>query len=119
MARRRHKKPRQHNQAFPTQFQGRKSTPADQAFADRFALGGRDYLEQNFMRVMLDSGRLAEEPEFIDLYFDESEAGQITERWLRKYEKRLTAAEKRGMDAYRLVVDDMRIDVISNARFSK
>jgi hypothetical protein len=70
-------------------------------------------LRQNFIRVMRDSGSLAEEPEFADLYLDEKKVVQATERWLKKYDKRLAAAEKMGPDEHHKVFDEMRIKVIA------
>jgi hypothetical protein len=37
---------------------------------------------------------------------------EVTERWMRKYEKRLAAAEKKDPDKHHEVLDDMRIQII-------
>ncbi|HZD57993.1 MAG TPA: hypothetical protein VE136_14780 [Anaerolineales bacterium] len=68
---------------------------------NRIASGGVDHLRQNFIHVMRDSGSLAEEPEFADLYRAEDKVVQATEHWLKKYEKRLAAAQKKGPDKHR------------------
>lgn len=89
-----------------------KSSPAVLAVTQRIASGGVEYLQQNLIRVMTDSAQLALEPEFIDLYLDDDKTVQVTGRWLKKYEKRLTAAQKRSPDEVHQVFDEMRIDVI-------
>ena len=38
---------------------------------------------------------------------------EVTERWLKKYEKRLAAAEKKGPDEYHEVFDEMRIEMVA------
>ncbi|MEJ2351760.1 MAG: hypothetical protein P8Y03_18390 [Anaerolineales bacterium] len=81
---------------------------------NRIAGGGVDYLRQGFIHVMRDSGSLAEEPEFADLYLDEEKIIQVTERWLEKYDKRLVAAKKIGPDEHHKVFDEMRIKVIAD-----
>jgi len=77
------------------------------------ANGGADYLKQNLIHIMIDSSQLAEEPEFSDLYLDGEKTAQITERWLKKYDKRLAAAEKKGPDEYHEVADEMRIEIVA------
>ena len=77
------------------------------------ANGGVDYLKQNLIRIMIDSAKLAEEAEFKDLYLDGEKAAQVTERWLKKYDKRLEAAEKKGPDEYHQVADEMRIEIVA------
>lgn len=62
---------------------------------------------------MIDSAKLAEEIEFRDLYLDGEKAAQVTERWLKKYDKRLEAARKKGPDKYHKAADEMKIDVIA------
>jgi len=71
-----------------------------------------DYLEENFIRILTESAELAREPEFRDLSFDGEKAMQVTERWMKRFEKRLNAAEKKGQDEYQQAYDDMRIKVI-------
>ena len=113
MTRKRHKK-NQPKKTPPARLnQARKVSPVAQAVANRIASGGVDYLMQNLIRIMPDSVQLAEEPEFIDLYLDGEKTAQVTERWLKKYEKRLAAAEKKGPDEYHEVFDEMRIEVVA------
>lgn len=113
MVRKRHKKKRQNISATAPPGQARKLSPAAQEMVNRIASGGVDYLRQNFIHVMRDSGPLAEEPEFADLYLDEEKVVQATERWLNKYDKRLAAAEKKGPDEHHKVFDEMRIKVVA------
>lgn len=68
---------------------------------------------QNFIRIMTDSAQLAKSPEFTNLYLDRKKTARVTKRWLKKYEKRLAAAEKKSQDAYHQVFDEMRIEVIA------
>ena len=68
---------------------------------------------QNTIRIMTDSGKLAEEPEFIDLNLDGVKAANVSQRWMKKYEKRLAAAKMKGPDEYHEVYDEMRIEVIA------
>lgn len=70
-------------------------------------------MKQNLIRIMTDSAQLAEEPEFTDLYLDGEKTARVTERWLKKYEKRLAAAEKKGSDEYHELFDEMHIEVIA------
>ncbi len=77
-----------------------KSNPAyisgcGQATAQRMADGGVDHLKQNLIDIMIASAKLAEEARIRDLYLDGKKAAQVTERWLKKYDKRLAAAEKK------------------------
>ncbi len=94
------------------QKQSREFYPAAQVIAQRMANGGEEYLKQNLIRVMTDSVRLANEPEFRDLYMDGRKAAQITERWLKKYDKRLAEAEKKSADEYHETADEMRIEIV-------
>ena len=95
------------------QHQARKTSPAAQIVVNRLASGGVDYIKQNLIRIMTDSVKLAEEPEFIDLYLDDETAAEASQRWLKKYKKRLAAAEKKSPDAYHEVYDEMRIEVVA------
>lgn len=95
------------------QHQAHKTSSAAQIVANRIATGGVDYLMKNLIRIMTDSVQLAEEPEFLDLYLDDRKTNQVTERWFKKYEKRLAEAEKEGSDAYHEVFDEMRIEVVA------
>ena len=95
------------------QKQSREFYPAAQVIAQRMANGGEEYLKQNLIRVMTDSVRLANEPEFRDLYMDGGKAAQITERWLKKYEKRLDTAKKKGSGEYQEEADEMRIEIVA------
>ena len=113
MPRRRHQKSQTKTIAPAPQKQSRELYPAAQVIAQRMANGGADYLKQNLIRIMTDSARLAKEPEFRDLYMDGEKAAQITERCLKKYDKRLAVAEKKGPDEYHEVADDLRIKIIA------
>jgi hypothetical protein len=62
---------------------------------------------------MVDSAELANEIEFKDLYLDGEKAAQVTERWLKKYDKRLDAAEEKGPTEYHKVADEMKIEVVA------
>jgi hypothetical protein len=112
MSRRRHQKNRTKSTAPTSKVQSRENSPAALIMAQRMANGGGDYLEENLIRIMIDSVKLAKEAEFRDLYLDGEKAAQVTERWLKKYEKRLEAAKKIGSDEYHEVGDDMRIKII-------
>lgn len=95
------------------QKQSREFYPAAQVIAQRMANGGEEYLKQNLIRVMTDSVRLANEPEFRDLYMDGGKAVQITERWLKKYDKRLDTAKKKGSGEYQEEAEEMRIEIVA------
>ena len=114
MPRKRHQKSQTKTTApAASKKQSREFSPSAQAIAQRMAKGGIDYLKQNLIRIMIDSAQLAEEPEFSDLYLDGEKAAQITERWLKRYDKRLAAAKKKGPDEYHEVADEMRIEVVA------
>ncbi len=112
MPRRRHQKRKTETTELVQQQQSRELSPAAQVVARRMANGGADYLKQNLIRIMTDLAHLAKEPEFRDLYMDGEKAAQITGRWLKKYEKRLTAAEKKSADEYHETADEMRIEIV-------
>jgi hypothetical protein len=114
MTRKRHKKIREKTPLPALAHQNRITSPATLIVANRIAIGGEDYLKKNLIRIMTDSAKLAEEPEFTDLYLESEKTIQVTEHWLKKYEKRLAAAEKKGPDAYQEVFDEMRIEVIAD-----
>ena len=112
MPRRRHQK-RQTKTTEPVhQQQSRELPPSAQVLAQRMANSSEEYLKQNLIRIMTDSARLAKEPEFRDLYMDGGKAAQITGRWLKKYDKRLAAAEKKSADEYHETADEMRIEIV-------
>ena len=113
MTRKRKKKSHAKTPSPALQHQARKTPPAAQIVATRIASGGVDYMKQNLVRIMTDSVKLAEEPEFIDLYLDDETAAEASQRWLKKYKKRLAAAEKKSPDAYHEVYDEMRIEVVA------
>jgi hypothetical protein len=113
MPRRRHQKRQTKMTAPAPQQPARQLSPATLGIAQRMADGGKEYLEKNLIRVMVDSARLAKEPEFKDLYLDGEKAVQITERALKKYDKRLEVARQKGPDDYHEVADDMRIEIIA------
>lgn len=114
MVRKRHKKKRQNISATAPPGQMRNLSPAAQEMVNRIAGGDVDYLKQNFIHVMRDSGSLAKEPEFSDLSLDEERVVRVTERWTKKYSKRLAAAEKKGPDEHHKVFDEMRIKVVAD-----
>ncbi len=113
MPRKRHRKSQTKTTAPAPQKQSREYSPAAQVIAQRMANGGVDYLKQNLIHIMIDSAKLAEEAEFRDLYLDDEKAPQVTERWLKKYDKRLEAAQKKGPDEYHEVADEMRIEIVA------
>jgi len=113
MPRKRHQKSQTKTTVPTPERKSRAYSPAAQAIAQRMAIGGVDYLKQNLIRIMIDSAKLAEEIEFRDLYLDGEKAAQVTERWLKKHDKRLEAARKKGPDKYHEVTDEMKIDVIA------
>ena len=113
MTRKRNRKSHAKTPLPALQHQVRKTSPAAQIVANRLASGGVDYIKQNLIRIMTDSVKLAEEPEFIDLYLDDETAAEASQRWLKKYKKRLAAAEKKSPDAYHEVYDEMRIEVVA------
>jgi hypothetical protein len=113
MPRRRHQKSQTKTIAPAPEKKSREYSPAAQVIAQRMANGGVDYLKQNLIRIMIDSAKLAEEAEFRDLYLDDEKAAQVTERWLKKYDKRLDAAQKKSPDEYHEVADEMRIEIVA------
>ena len=112
MPRKRHHKSQTKTIALAPQKQSREFYPATQVIAQRMANGGEEYLKQNLIRIMTDSAQLAKEPEFRDLYMDGGKAAQITGRLLKKYDKRLAAAEKKSADEYHETADEMRIEIV-------
>lgn len=90
----------------------RQVSSAAQAVVDRITRGGVDYLMDNLVSVMTGSGKLAQEPEFIDLTMDMKKTSEVTWRWLKKYDKLLTAAEKKGKSEFQQVYDEVRIKFI-------
>jgi hypothetical protein len=113
MPRKRHQKSQTKTTAPAPERKSRKYSPEAQVIAQRMANGGVDYLKQNLIRIMIDSAKLAEEIEFKDLYLDGEKTAQVTERWLKKYDKRLEAAKKKSPDEYHEVADEMRIEIVA------
>ena len=113
MPRRRHQKSQTKITAPALKKQPREYSPAAQVIAQRMANGGVDYLKKNLIRIMINSAQLAEEPEFRDLYLDGGKAVQVTERWLKKYDKRSDAAKKKGPGEYQEFTDEMRIEIVA------
>jgi hypothetical protein len=113
MLRKRHQKSQTKTTAPVSQKQSHEYSPAAQATALRIANGGVAYLKQNLTRIMVDSAELANEIEFKDLYLDSRKTAQVTGRWLKKYDKRLEAAKKKGPNEYRKVADEMRVEVVA------
>ncbi len=114
MSRKRHQKRQTKTNEFASQPEERSHdlSPAAQIVAQRLINNGEEYLKQNLIHIMIDSARLAKEPEFKDLYLDGEKAAQITQRGLQKYDERLAAAEKRGADEYHEVADEVRIKIV-------
>lgn len=113
MTRKRNKKSHTKTPSPALMHQAHKISPAAQIVANRIASGGVDYMRQNLIRIMTDSVKLADEPEFIDAYLDGEKATEASQRWLKKYEKCLAAAEQKSPDAYHDVFDEMRIDLVA------
>lgn len=112
MPRKRYKKhPIKTSSSQPQNFSTRIS-PDPQAFLKRMVSEGVDSFEDIFITVMNESAQLAGEPEFKDLFMVDEITVEVTERWMRKYEKRLAAAEKKDPDKHHEVLDDMRIRII-------
>lgn len=87
-------------------------SPEADAILQRFADLKTQDREEFFIRMMVGSSDLADEPEFNDLYFDEEKTLNVFEKWLRKYEKRLSEAEKKSEEEFQLVYDEIRIEAI-------
>ena len=113
MTRKRYKKSQIKTQLPALQQQARKTSPAAQVVLNRIVSGGVEYLMQNAIRIMTNSDKLAEEPEFIDFNLDGVKAARVSQRWTKKYEKRLAKAKIKGSDEYHEVYDEMRIDVVA------
>lgn len=113
-SRKRHQKNQTRTTAPLPPKQSREFSPAAQGIAQRLALGGEEYLQQNLIRIMVDSAKLAKEPEFKDLYLDGEKTMQVTERWMKKYHKRLEAVKKKGSDDYQEVVDEITLKIIAD-----
>lgn len=113
MPRKRHQKSSSKIATTVQPMQSREYSPAAQIISQRLAKGGEEYLKQNLVSNMIASSKLADEAEFRDLYMDSNQVMQVTERWLKKYNRRLEAAEEKGSDAHNEVSDDMRIEIIS------
>ena len=90
----------------------RKVSASARALATRIARAGPDYIKENFVRIMRDSYKLREEPEFRDLYFDVDRAAEVSVKVMKKYEKRAAEMEKAGPDERQMFYDDMRIEII-------
>jgi hypothetical protein len=113
MTRKRYKKSHVNTQLPVSQQQARSTSPTAQMVINRIASGGEQYLMQNLIRIMTDSVKLAEEPEFIDLYLEGMKAANVSLRWMEKYEKRLAEAKRKGSSEYHEVYDEMRIEVVA------
>jgi len=113
MSRDRHKRNRTKDSSRSFQSPSLSHTSAAQAVIQRVISGGTDYLMKNLIRIMTDSVKLVEEPEMIDLHLDGQEAAEITQKWMKKYDKRLNAARIKGADDFQEVFDEMRIKIIA------
>ena len=112
MARNRHQKSSVKSPIPAPQTQASKISPAAQKLVNQIASGGEEYVIKNLVRVMTGSDKLAREEEFIDLYMDGKKAAEASERWFEKYEKRLTAATKKGEEESFEVYEEMQAKVI-------
>ena len=113
MPRKRHLKGHTKPTELAPERKPREYSPAAKAIAQRMSIGGIDYLKQNLTRIMIDSANLAEEIEFRDLYLDDEKATQVTECWLKKYDKPLEVARKKSSDKYHEVADEMKVEIIA------
>jgi hypothetical protein len=112
MARNRHQKSSVKSPTPAPQTQAPKISPAAQKLVNQIASGGEDYVIKNLVQVMTGSDKLAREEEFIDLYMDGKKAAEASERWFEKYEKRLTAATKKGEEESFEVYEEMQAKLI-------
>jgi hypothetical protein len=64
-------------------------------------------LKEIFIKYIYESHVLADEPEFLDLYFDEHAVMRSAKEVHKKYEKRLLAAEEVGGEELELTRDEM------------
>lgn len=113
MARNRHKSSRAKAPSPDFHNPSHKYSPAAQMVVNQIESGGVDYLKQNLIRIMTDSVKLAEEPEFIDLNLDSVKAAGVSQRWMKKYEERLAEAKKKGSSEFHEVFDEMRIEIVT------
>ena len=65
-----------------------------------------------FIQYVIESGVLADEPEFVDFRFDPDQAYASAENTDKKYARALRKAEGKGGDELELLRDDMRIEAI-------
>jgi hypothetical protein len=86
-------------------------SPAVEQVIDRIA-SSKNYLEENFIQLMTESEKLAEEPEFLDLEFNVEKTATVTERLLHRYETKLLEAEKQGPEQFSQMYDEVRIEII-------
>ncbi len=88
--------------------------------AQRLLEGGPEYFQDNFIRLMQDSARLHQEPEFSDLYFDFEQTLVIATKHFPRFSKRLKKAVKAAdHDIFATTYDDYRIAVIAELTTSK
>ena len=86
-------------------------SPAVDQVIDRIA-SSKNYLEENFIKIMTESEKLAEEPEFIGLEFDVDKTASVSERILNRYQKKLLEAEKKSPSDFTELYDEVRIEII-------
>jgi hypothetical protein len=68
--------------------------------------------EALLVHLLVDSDKLAFEPEFLDLEFDEQDSFDVMERHLYKYRKRLARAKLQGSEAFDQVSDEVHIKIV-------
>ena len=86
-------------------------SPAVEQVIDRIA-SSKKYLEENFIKIMTESEKLAKEPEFIDLEFDVEKTARVSERLINRNETKLLEAEKKGPNEFTELYDEVRIEII-------
>ncbi len=110
MAKRKRRPPRKKRSAKRRQD----STPPTLTMLQRLTQGGPEYMEENFIRLMRDSGQLQEEPEFTDLYFDLEQTLAVSNKQFARFRKLFQKAIKRDdEDTVITTYDDYRIAVIN------
>ena len=113
MARNRHKKSHLKAPSPDLKRPAGKTSPAAQIIVNRIIDGGVEYWMENLITIMTDSVKLAGEPEFIDLTLNTKKTAEITQHMLKKNEKRLIAAGKKGQQEAEAVADEIQIEIIA------
>jgi hypothetical protein len=74
--------------------------------------GKPDEVMEIFLKFLVDSDILADEPEFIDFRFDTQKAQSCAERTIKKHARELSNAEKEGREELSYVQEKLLIEVI-------